>query len=97
MSGSRTGIQVIPAGAMSNVGGIKRPSEWQGISDQLQLALAKEAMRHAAGIIADQADLFAVQFADATLQDRGAVDALKLFALLLRETSAECLAPIGNA
>ena len=75
----------------------KRPSEWHGISDELQVALAKQAMRHAAGIIADQADLFAVQFANATLQDRGAVEALKLFAVLLRETSAECLAPVGNA
>jgi hypothetical protein len=74
-----------------------RPTEWNGISDELQVALAKQAMRHAAGIIADQADLFAVQFANATLQDRGAVEALKLFAVLLRETSAECLAPIGNA
>ena len=76
---------------------VKRPSEWQGISDELQVALAKQAMRHAACIIAEQADLFAVQFANATLQDRGAVEALKLFAVLLRETSAECLAPIGNA
>ena len=75
----------------------RRPSEWHSISDELQVALAKQAMRHAAGIIADQADLFAVQFANATLQDRGAVEALKLFAVLLRETSAECLAPVGNA
>jgi len=28
---------------------------------------------------------------------RGAVEALKLFATLLRETSAECLRPAGNA
>jgi hypothetical protein len=72
-------------------------SEWHGISEELQLALAKQAMRQAAAIIADQADLFAVQFTTATLQDRGAADALKLFAVLLRETSAECLRPLGNA
>jgi hypothetical protein len=72
-------------------------SEWHSISEDLQLALAKQAMRQAATIIADQADLFAIQFATATLQDRGAADALKLFAALLRETSAECLRPIGNA
>jgi hypothetical protein len=72
-------------------------SEWHGISEELQLALATQAMRRAAAIIADQADLFAVQFANATLQDRGAVEALKLFATLLRETSAECLKPAGNA
>jgi hypothetical protein len=72
-------------------------SEWHSISEDLQLALAKQAMRQAATIIADQADLFAIQFITATLQDRGAADALKLFAALLRETSAECLRPIGNA
>jgi hypothetical protein len=72
-------------------------SEWHGISEELQVSLAREAMRLAAVIIADQADLFAVQFATHTLQDRGAADALKLFAALLRETSAECLRPIGNA
>ncbi len=67
------------------------------MSEPLQLALAQQAMRQASAIIADQAELFAVQFATATLADRGAADALKLFALLLRETSAECLRPMGNA
>jgi hypothetical protein len=72
-------------------------SEWHLISEELQLVLANQAMRRASTIIADQADLFAVQFATAVLQDRGAAEALKLFAVLLRETSAECLVPIGNA
>jgi hypothetical protein len=71
--------------------------EWHHLSEPLQLALAQHAMRQAATIIADQAELFAVQFATATLADRGAADALKLFAVLLRETSAECLRPMGNA
>jgi hypothetical protein len=72
-------------------------SEWQALSDDLQLALARHAMRRAAFIIADQADLFAVQFDSGSLQDRGASDALRLFAVLLRETSAECLKPTGRA
>ena len=72
-------------------------SEWHSITDELQLVLANQAMRRAAAIIADQADLLAVQFATLILQDRGAAEALKLFATLLRETSAECLRPIGNA
>jgi hypothetical protein len=76
---------------------ISPQSEWHGISEDLQLQLANQAMRRAASIIADQADLFAIQFATRTLQDRGAAEALKLFAGLLRETSAECLGPIGNA
>ena len=72
-------------------------SEWQQISEELQLRLAQQAMRRAAFIIAEQAELFAAQFEDATLADRGAADALKLFAMLLRETSAECLRPAGHA
>jgi len=72
-------------------------AEWHSISDETQLALANQAMRRAATIVADQADLFAVQFASGVLQDRGAVDALRLFAVLLRETSAECLGPAGHA
>ena len=67
------------------------------MSEPLQLALAQQAMRQAATIIADQADLFAVQFVNTTLLDRGAADALKLFAVLLRETSLECLRPMGSA
>ncbi|HTZ70990.1 MAG TPA: hypothetical protein VMB71_10100 [Acetobacteraceae bacterium] len=73
------------------------PTDWPSLPEEMQLALAQQAMRRAATIIADQAELFAVQFTTHTLQDRGAADALKLFAVLLRETSAECLRPIGNA
>jgi len=72
-------------------------AEWHRMSDELQLALAQQAMRQAAGIIAQQAELFAVQFRTGVLQDRGAADALRLFAILLRETSQECLRPKGNA
>jgi hypothetical protein len=72
-------------------------ADWQELSEDMQLALAKQAMRRAAHIIADQAELFAIQFTTRTLQDRGAADALRLFAVLLRETSSECLRPIGNA
>ena len=67
--------------------------DWQSMPDGLQTALAGEAMRRAALIIAEQAELFAVQFRVGTLQDRGASDALTLFAALLRETTLECLAP----
>jgi hypothetical protein len=72
-------------------------TDWQTLSDEAQLALSQHAMRRAALIIADQALLFAVQFSSGALQDRGAADALTLFATLLRETSVECLTPVGNA
>ncbi len=72
-------------------------SEWQTLSDELQVQISRQALRQAALIIADQVELFAVQFVSGTLQDRGAADALMLFATLLRETSTECLVPAGHA
>ena len=72
-----------------------RALEWQSMPEGLQTALAGEAMRRAALIIAEQAELLAVQFRAGTLEDRGAPDALILFAALLRETTLECLAPVG--
>ena len=71
--------------------------KWQDISEELQIALAQKAMRQAALIIAEQAELFAVQFKSGTLQDRGSADGLQLFAALLRETTVEMLASVGSA
>jgi hypothetical protein len=75
----------------------KKLTEWQKMPEDLQTALAQQALRRAALIVADQAELFAVQFVAGTLQDRGASDALLLFAALLRETTIETLMPMGTA
>ncbi len=74
-----------------------REITWQSLPDEMQTMLAQGALRRAALIIAEQAELFAVQFDTGTLQDRGGCDALRLFAALLRETTVETLAPAGNA
>ena len=79
----------------SKAGPTKTP--WQTLPDDLQAALAQQAMRRAALIIAEQAELFAMQFNGGMLQDRGANDGLRLFAALLRETTIETLAPAGHA
>jgi hypothetical protein len=85
-------------GRRANPGGGRRVnSEWHAMSDALQTALAAQAMHRAALIIAEQAEMFARQFGAGVLQDRGAEDALKLFAALLRETSTASLTPAGNA
>jgi hypothetical protein len=76
---------------------MKTKADWQTMPEKLQAALAQQAMRQAALIIAEQAELFAVQFQAGLLQDRGAHDALTLFAALLRETTLETLAPVGRA
>jgi hypothetical protein len=82
---------------MKELFGSEAPPDWQALPEPQQLALAQQAMRRAAFIIADQAELFAVQFIAGTLQDRGATDALMLFAALLRETTHETLKPMGRA
>ncbi len=74
-----------------------KPTPWQALPDDLQAALAQQALRRAALIIAEQAELFAVQFKGGVLQDRGAKDALQLFAAILRETTIETLSPSGHA
>ncbi len=71
--------------------------EWNRLPEELQLTLAQQALRRAALLIADQAELFAAQFAVGTLADRGAADALRLFGALLRETSTEWPAVAGSA
>jgi hypothetical protein len=72
-------------------------ADWKTLPDEMQTMLAQQAMRRAALIIAEQAELFAVQFQAGTLADRGATDALRLFAALLRETTRDALAPMGSA
>jgi hypothetical protein len=76
---------------------VRANAEWHGMSEELQTALAQQAMHRAAMIVAEQADMFARQFRAGTLQDRGAEDALRLFAALLRETSTASLTPAGHA
>jgi len=72
-------------------------AEWHAMSEDLQTALAQQAMHRAAMIVAEQAEMFAKQFRAGTLQDRGAEDALRLFAAILRETSTASLTPAGHA
>jgi predicted phosphoribosyltransferase len=74
-----------------------RPTQWETIPEALQTALAQQALHRAVLTIAEQAELFAVQFQAGILVDRGAADGLTLFAALVRETTRETLAPVGNA
>ncbi len=78
-------------------GSARSGSDWHAISEDLQTALAQQAMHRAALIVAEQAEMFARQFTSGTLEDRGAEDALRLFAALLRETSHASLTTAGHA
>jgi hypothetical protein len=70
---------------------------WHALTEAQQLALAREALRRAAGILADQAELLAEEMEDGRLLDRGGPDALRLFAAVLRATHRDAFGAIGRA
>jgi hypothetical protein len=59
-------------------------TDWDALSDHVQIALGREALRRAAATIASQAEILAEEIEDGALADRGGVDALRLFASLVR-------------
>lgn len=61
-------------------------TDWHALSDELQLALAQQAMRHAAEAVAAQADALAGAMEGGALQDRGGPDALRRLAAVVRAT-----------
>ena len=62
---------------------------WDLLSDDLQLALAREALRRAGATIAGQAEVLAGEIEAGTLADRGGADALGLFAAVARAINDE--------
>lgn len=70
---------------------------WTALSDDLQLALAREALRRAAETLAGHAEVLATEMERGTLTDRGGPDALRLFAAVIRTTNQEAFGPVGQA
>lgn len=73
------------------------PSDWKDMPNELQLLLAREALRRAAETLAEHAELLALEMEAGTLQDRGGPDALRLFASVVRATSLETMGAAGTA
>lgn len=71
-------------------------ADWNALSDDVQLAVSREALRHAAEAIAGQAEKLAAEMEAGHLADRGGPDALRLFAAVVRSQHCERLAPIGH-
>ncbi|WP_236019761.1 hypothetical protein [Sabulicella rubraurantiaca] len=65
--------------------------------DELQLALAREALRCAARTLAEHAEVLAVEMEAGTLLDRGGPEALRLFAYVVRATGLDGNAAVGHA
>ena len=71
--------------------------DWNRLSDELQLALSREALTRAAATIAAQAELLADEIEHGSLADRGGPEALRLFAAVVRVGGQDELAAAGHA
>ncbi len=71
--------------------------DWDGLPDDLQLVLAREAMRRAAETIAGQAEALAGEIEIGGLADRGGPEALRLLAAVVRLSARDTLVPCGSA
>ena len=72
------------------------PTDWNALSDELQLAIAAEALRKAAEIIACQAETLAEEIDDGALPDGGGPEALRLLADIIRLNGVETFGVIGG-
>jgi hypothetical protein len=72
-------------------------TDWTHLTDDLQLALSREALSRAAVSIASQAEMLAEEMESGNLADRGGPDALRLFAAVVRVGGKDELAPAGRA
>lgn len=72
-------------------------SDWNMLSDDLQLTLSREAFRHAVERVAGQAEVLASEMDIGQLADRGGADALRLFAAVMRVTGQGEGATVGHA
>ena len=72
-------------------------TDWNSLSEDLQLVLAREALLRAAETIAGQAETLAQEMEAGCLEDRGGPDALRLFAAVVRVTGQDNIVPAGHA
>lgn len=74
-----------------------RPATWTMLPDHMQQFLAREALRRAAVVLADHAELLAAEMESGALPDRGGPDAMRLFAAVMRATNDDAFGPEGHA
>ena len=72
-------------------------SDWSLLSQELQLALSREALRQSGEIIARQAEALADEVDAGRLEDRGGAEALRLLAAIVRLNGAELPTVAGHA
>ena len=72
-------------------------SDWNLLSDELQLTLSREALQQAVLSIASQAEVLASEMEIGSLADRGGPEALRLLAAVVRMTGQDTSCPAGHA
>jgi hypothetical protein len=72
-------------------------TDWNQLPEELQIALSRAALHRAVSALATQAELLADEMECGSLADRGGVDALRLFAAVVRANDADELVPAGHA
>jgi hypothetical protein len=72
-------------------------SDWNLLSDDAQLQLARDAMRRAAETVARHAELLAGEIESGAIADRGGPEALRLLARMIRLSGRDSDAPAGSA
>lgn len=70
---------------------------WNQLSEDLQIALSREALRRAIATIAAQAEVLADEIEYGGLTDRGGPEALRLFAAVVRIEDAGGMIAAGHA
>ena len=73
------------------------PQGWDDLPDALQLQIAHAAMLRAGERIASLAVMLAGEIEHGVIADRGAPEALRLLARIIRLTGQDLLAPAGTA
>ncbi len=72
-------------------------TDWNVLSEDLQLTLSREALKRAARTLAGQAEILATEIEAGRLADCGGPDALRLFAAVIRVTGEDATQPVGHA
>jgi hypothetical protein len=70
---------------------------WNQLTDELQLALTREALQRAAETIASQAEFLAVEMDSGAIEDQGGAEALRLLAAVVRFADTDRYGPAGHA
>ena len=78
-------------------GSILMFTDWNRLTDEVQLALSREALRRAVETVVDQTEVLAEEMEKGTLSDRGGADALRLLAAIARLGGEDALRAAGHA